>query len=553
MKPLQHRNLFNGDCTFLFRANRWYPDETRRFHAGVLHDFIETLAQSGVDTYLCNPNAQLPWYPSRALPHVLSGFKRGDREFVRHQFPPANETDFLPEALEKRLDDMTAFLGRYLDLWEDGVDWVAEIARACRNNGITPWITLRMNDAHGANSWDKSFMNCALQREAKYRLSGRAINARDDNVRNQQLLNYQHPEVRDYYFTLLRELVEEYDFEGLELDWTRIPACCEPEASPETRATMVEWIAGIRRLTDSRAQTIGKPFPLGLRVTPRLDQLQTIGLDVRQMVREKLIDFVCPSNVWQATWDVPLDQMQQELGENVAIYGVVEDAPNWLTAFSPQQDKSSYRLLSSSPQLLRGNAVSKLALGAHGIETFNFFCTDEAHHNRTEGAQRAEYEALHGLHDLEKLRGTSKHYTFASQTGFFSNPLFEYAEQLPLVLESQWRRALRLPMCAEPENISRLTIQVVVKKAEQQPVPGVSFNGSWPNFEAAPTDELIVPTGIYTHHTAEHTAFNFSFEAGRIKDGWNEIIVYNDTRFTAVPSPNPQSAMHIVSVELAVA
>src|SRR5690606_25480034 len=143
-----------------------------------------------------------------------------------------------------------------------------------------------------------------------------------------------------------------------------------------------------------------------------------------------------------------------------------------------------------------------------------------------------------------------KHYAFASQTGFFINPLFESAEQIPFVLEPQWQRTLRLPMCAELENISQLTIQVVFKNTDHPPVLGVCFNGSWPNFGAVQTKELIVPTGIYTHHIAEHTAFNFIFDARRIKDGWNELIIYNGTRFDARPLPH-NVTVHVVSVELA--
>lgn len=193
------------------------------------------------------------------------------------------------------------FVNRYLDLAEDGIDWVKEIAQECRRNGIAPWVSVRINDAHGANNWEGSHMNCDLQKQPQFRLSGRPLNPRDGNNRFETLLNYEHLEVRDYYFAMIRELVEEYEHAGLELDWTRVPACCEPQASQQTCEIMTEWIAEIRAITQRQAVKIGKPYPLGLRVPVRLDQLKTIGLDVAAIAHRDLIDFICPTNTWQTT------------------------------------------------------------------------------------------------------------------------------------------------------------------------------------------------------------------------------------------------------------
>jgi hypothetical protein len=41
---------------------------------------------------------------------------------------------------------------------------------------VSPWLSIRMNDMHGANSWEGSYMNCALQKDPRYRLSGREVN-----------------------------------------------------------------------------------------------------------------------------------------------------------------------------------------------------------------------------------------------------------------------------------------------------------------------------------------------------------------------------------------
>lgn len=333
-----------------------------KVHDKVLDDHVDLLADSGVDTFLINANGQAPWYPSEALPSMLEGYTRGDRDFVRPHYPPLDET-FSQEQLDCHLDRSTEMLDRFLDLVEAGVDWVAHLAAACRRRGVSPWGSVRMNDAHGANNWEGSYFNCPPQREPRLRLSGTRMDPRRGISRSLAVCNFEHREVRDYYFRLIRELVEDYDLDGLELDWLRMPLCCEPPASAEAIAAMLDWQRETRELTQGQAARRGEPYFLGLRVPCRLGVLRTVGLDVAEMARQGLIDFVGSSNFWQTSWDVPYDQIRAELGDDVAIYGVVEDAPNWMFARSPETGQQSYRLLSTSEELIRGNAAGKLAMG----------------------------------------------------------------------------------------------------------------------------------------------------------------------------------------------
>jgi hypothetical protein len=78
----------------------------------------------------------------------------------------------------------------------------------------------------------------------------------------------------------------------------------------------------------------------------------------------------------------------------------------------------------------------------------------------------------------------------------------------------------------------------------------VSVNGSWPTFDARETDRLLFPTGIYTHHVAEHRAYDFRVPLASLRDGWNEVLVSNGTK--ATPAQRRANAVRVVSLELAV-
>ncbi|MBI2192316.1 MAG: hypothetical protein HYU36_10060 [Planctomycetes bacterium] len=546
----RHRNLYNGDCTFLF-GQGYRPDTAGPYTAQVMHDFIDLIADSGVDTFLCNPNAQRAWYPSKAFPHILEGYTRGNREFFRRHYPPPNETDFTTPMLESVMTRDAEFLDRYLDLAEAGVDWVAEISKACRRRGVSPWVSIRMNDMHGANDLQGSYMNGPELRNPQLRLRGVEPNPRDGVSRVLMALNYEKREVRDSMFRLVRELVEDYDFEGIELDWLRCPYICEPPATEEAIQTMIAWIGSIRALTRARSKALGKPYPLGVRIPCRLGLLRSVGLDVAALARSGLIDFVSPSNSWQTSWDVPYERLRADLAGEVAIYGVIEDAPNWLDAFCPDTGARGYRLLSASGPLLRANAAGKLALGVDGIETFNFFCTDEEGIHPTAAKRQALYPELRGLDDLGGLRGKPKHYALALNHGPFNFPLFEFAEQVPAVVEPAFRHAFHLPMAAEPAGLE-LTVQTVVEKPEHMPDLGVSFNGSWPNFSSRLTSQLLFPTGQYTHHVPEHQALDYTFPASLIREGWNEVLLIHGGRERATREQRARHSVNVVSVELAV-
>lgn len=556
----RHRNLFNGDsCVFFYNPEIYLPENFRLepipeqpvpggtasmavkggpFTAKAIHRFVDVLADNGMDTFLVNANASRAWYPSKTIPTILDGYRRGDREYFRgHALCQGATTR---EEEEQFIDRIMPFMNLYQDLLDAKVDWLAEAAVACRRRRISPWVSIRMNDLHGHRNWEGSFFNLPLLKNPEMRLKRSVYSPtmRDPSYRSG--LNYERAEVRAIMLEQIREVVEDYDYEGLELDWLRNPLCCEPNASAETVAMMSDWIRQVRAITERQAKKLGRPYPLGLRIPGKLEVLRSIGLDVATLCREGTLDFVSPSGFWCTTWEMPHDALRRELGDRVTIYGVIEDGVNPLAAFSPQH-KSTQRLryLSSSREHMRANAAGKLVLGANGLEWFNFFCTDQA---RVPGVI-SDYEGTRGLTRLEPLRGLPKHYALSTWADFFTHIPFEPVPQLPVNLEPKWLHPFRLPMCAEPTDRGlELVVQVVLKAGQKPNYMPVAINGGWPNIENTETEKLLMPCGSLTHHVPAHHGYNYRFPVSVIRDGWNEISVENG-------SPE---AFTIVSLEVAV-
>ncbi len=540
----RHRQLFNGDCNFLFYNPELWQPEGGRYGNNAIERYFATIANAGIDTLLINPNTQVAWYPSKHLPHILQGYTRGDLAHARAI--GAGLAGMTPTLAETFARNLVAMLDLYLDFAEAGIDWLAEGARVARARGMSPWLSYRMNPTHFSSA-PGSPVNAPVFRDPRNRLSGRAPDASGSVHPAWIGLNYGRADVRDYMAALIREGVESYDYEGLELDWLRHPVCLETPANQTDTDMMTEWIAGLRALTLKRRPD----YRLIIRAPANLTYLRQAGLDLKALAQRGLVDGFTFSNFWQTPWELPVDELRRELGPGVAIYGGMEDAPNWLETVAPalterpagpdvqlagdnayrgkapataSQRVRGTRYLTASAEFLRASAVGKLVLGADGLEQFNFFVTDQV---RVPGLH-ADYGALRGLDQLEQLRGKPKHYAF-NTVSLQGTKLWDVPEQLPAKIAPRHRRTLRLPMCAEPATSGlRLVVQVVTEQSAPADGWGVSVNGAWPVFAGEDTPLLLFPAGPYTRHVDEHRARNFTLDPALLRDGWNEITLYND-------------------------
>ena len=98
------------------------------------------------------------------------------------------------------------------------------------------------------------------------------------------------PEVRDFKLAILRELAEDYDFDGLEIDFARGPLLTPPAHQWENREAVTEFMRDVRATTLEVEQRCGRPFLLAARVPDNLLGCHFDGLDIETWVGEHLVD-----------------------------------------------------------------------------------------------------------------------------------------------------------------------------------------------------------------------------------------------------------------------
>ena len=357
----KYRVLYNQDCGDFFDKGGSTPEGVQRM--------VDEVVDGGADVFLVNPNAQRVNYPSKVWQTFWEGYTEGDRSFfggVPDESVPRREREVARMAgLAEQCDYLATVLGR------------------CREKGIAPGVSLRMNDVHDAGIPDSYMLSSFFRDNPQFRL--KSVSGRKGVTG----LDYARGEVREHYLSLIRELAEGYDFDVLELDFLRFPFYFDQEGIVRHCETMTGFIGEVREILDGT----GRRIALIPRVASSPEAARQLGFDVQAWAREGLVDGITAANFLGTAWDMPIDRFRELVGPGVAVYAATEVAADRRAGLRVRYIPESY-------EMLRGFAAGYLAVGADGVNTFNFFL---ARHHRPVTAEEF-YGGLREMRSLEEAR-----------------------------------------------------------------------------------------------------------------------------------------------------
>ena len=189
---------------------------------------------------------------------------------------------------------------------ERGLDVYRIWIDRCREKGIAPWISMRMNDVHGVTGKDW-FRTCGFWRNhPELRRHPELDPLKGGGGWLNFTLDYAHKEVRDYHLAIFKELVDRYDADGYELDWMRWPCCFRPGHEREDAHYLTEFMRECRAYANAAAAKRGHVVRIGVRVPQKLVCAEGFGLDPVRWAKEGLVDLIVPTCFIQA-YDYELD------------------------------------------------------------------------------------------------------------------------------------------------------------------------------------------------------------------------------------------------------
>lgn len=259
-----------------------------------------------------------------------------------------------------------------------GRDALEIMVDACHRTGLEVFYSNRMNDIHDSYAGQLGKTR-RLRRERPGWLlsssSAASMYVYPDARSMWSAWNFEVPQVRQLTIDALRDVCQTYDIDGIELDFLRGPIYFQESmrfepASGENVARMSDMVRQIRQMTEEEGFRRGRPILLAVRVAESETLSLSIGLDVRNWMKEGLVD-VLVLGTWLA-FTLPV----RSLIETAHKYHVPAYPINYAwwkgIDYQPGTDIGMF----SDPTVWRGDSLSLFGQGADGIYMFNCFDPD---------------------------------------------------------------------------------------------------------------------------------------------------------------------------------
>ncbi|MEZ0275522.1 MAG: family 10 glycosylhydrolase [Roseimicrobium sp.] len=455
--------------------------------------FIDKLKDTDVDAIMCCPTMwRTNLYPSEIDPQ----WKKYKPEQHSPKFPP--------------FDRIMAYI-------HGGGDPVEDTLAACRRNGKAFFVSYRMNDRHYVSDPTWPTHNAIWREHPEYWLGNSSEKPREgsDNVR---LFNYMIPEVREYYFSILRELCTNYDVDGVELDFQRHAHFFRREDLEEGRGVMTALVRRIKTMMNDIGRERGKSLKLCIRIPETLAKCDAAGLDVQGWDKERLVEMINISSSYIHTIELGVEEFQA-----ATSYGKLYGEMNYLTYEGPRKIVGSGRRYTTF-EIYRASALNLFHRGVDGLSLFNY--------DYVPADQRlAMAEGLKRITDLDFLRNASKNYVIYARFGTFP---------------AKNERTMELTI---PDDTTKVQFDRAVLRVEtRKDCTGLQI-GAWLNGEALEPlthegTELFVPLAQSPAYPAPQVLKFYSVPLHGIIAGENTVKISNLTR--------EKGGCELISMELAI-
>lgn len=350
------RCYFNNDnnCFFYrqWKYNLGYTEQA-------IKEYIHQYKGSNITDFSINTFAQTSMFPSTVMQTEMDLGRRMWKEGY-----PTKSSE------ELKADFSYAWRKALTDLWESGLDYIQIWIDELRKIGIRPWISIRMNDLHHNfhNEWFHTDFRRSLKGECDIIRHRKPIDLSEKN------LDYSFEVVRNHFLDVVKENLDRYDVDGLELDWMREIDCFAYGEEFFGKEIMTQFMRDVKAIVTKAEKRYGHKIEIAVRcmTTPQFNQ--EIGLDVMQWAKEGLVNLVTPMSRY-ASHDnnTPYYFWKQILEPyGVEVLGGFDQLMR-TNHFSFDDWNPGFGLASNTVETVFGSAAAFLAQGVDGLYFFNYF------------------------------------------------------------------------------------------------------------------------------------------------------------------------------------
>ena len=166
----------------------------------------------------------------------------------------------------------------------EGVDIMRIFLEATKERGLEAFYSYRVNGSDNDLVVTREIP--MKQRHPEWLLAGPW--APDRKI----FWDFRNREIRDYKLSILREVVENYDFDGIEIDFARGPITLPLGQQWKYRHHLTDFMSKVRALTLEAAERRGRPILLAARLPASIEGCRIDGIDIETWTRRQLLDII---------------------------------------------------------------------------------------------------------------------------------------------------------------------------------------------------------------------------------------------------------------------
>jgi hypothetical protein len=296
---------------------------------------------------------------------------------------------------------------------EAGLDWVAELVKATRQRKLEVFWNHRISEVEIKPEGGTSKERDPLK-----------VQHPDWVVPTtwwkQGMWNLASEDLRQHKLGVLRELVTRYDFDGIQIDFSRHVPCLPVGRQWEMRGEVTKFMRMVRQMLLEVAARRGRPLLLAAKVPQNPKGCQVDGFDVGAWGEQKLVDVL---TLGSRTMDVDVEGMRALVGSDVQLQPCFDD----------HHATDGYRY--APLEYLRGIFANHWQRGADSVATFNWAVAppDVAQKVSGEVAPPTHEAAFKEVGDPRTMAGKDKSFAVERRGGYpWADGYFNRNDDAPL-------------------------------------------------------------------------------------------------------------------------
>ena len=345
---------YNQDCGNFYGWHlKHHPNEpmTRQ----TLAEYFDPSLASCVTHYFINPNGMTASFESDAF----------ECDWKLH--------GKIECAMSSRYRTHDKIMALKRQLADDKLDPFAFFMERARERGVSPWISMRMNDVHHTWEDDNRMIARHWLAHPEMRLHpDYPIFTAMKKDSSFVAYDFEWREVRELRLRQVDELLSRYDADGIELDFMRECQLFRPGRARENVPLLTAFVREVRRMAGIVAKRRGHGFGVAVRIPSRPEAARALGMDFETWAREGLVDLVIAGN------NYPSSDFGYSSAEWKRILRAANPSVRFLAGrddgFASECRRETRRALTMAEQA--GWIERHLAEGADGLYFFNICYAD---------------------------------------------------------------------------------------------------------------------------------------------------------------------------------